>query len=344
MTRPRTDRVPGEFVTDAAPLVESERVPDCPLCGSERQTRLASGYDYELRTCRNEWTFVRCASESCGHVWLNPRPAVSTLSVIYPPHYYAYHYEETVPSMALRIKNALDRRKFASITRALGRQLSSFVDVGCGDGRYLRFARMNGVKNDRNFGLELDQRTVDRLQAQGFVGLNRRVEDCREIADGTIDIATMFHVIEHVEDPAMVVRRMAGWLSPGGVLAVETPNIESLDARLFGRTFWGGYHIPRHWNMFSRRTLCQLMERAGLEIVGVYFQTGHSFWLYSVHHWLRYGPTQRLGGRMLSRMFDPFGGVPALPALAAFTAFDKVRAGCGMQTSSMMVIGRKRTG
>lgn len=328
---------PPEFLKDGAPSIPTDEVPSCPVCAARRFGQSAVGFDYELRTCRNAWRFVRC--DACTHVWLHPRPAIGTLSTIYPPHYYAYHYTDKVSPLALRIKNALDRRKFAGLVSALGRAPRSFADVGCGDGRYLRFARGAGVGDDRNYGLELDRKVVDRLRAEGFRALCERVEDCREIPDGSLDLATMFHVIEHVDDPRAVCAGVARWLAPGGVFAVETPNIDSLDARLFRRTYWGGYHIPRHWNMFSPPTLARLLESAGLEVIGTRYQTGHSFWMYSMHHAVRYHGGSRPA---LSRLFDPFGGLPSLPALACFTAFDKLRAAAGLKTSSMLMLARKK--
>jgi len=329
---------PAEFVADGAPVIATEDVPRCPVCGGGEFAQHAVGFDYELRTCRNAWRFVRCVDAACGHVWLNPRPAIGTLGTIYPPHYYAYHYTEKVSPLALKVKNWLDRRKFAGLVGALGRAPKSFVDIGCGDGRYLKFAHAAGVPKGRDYGLELDAKVVERLKAEGFMGLCERVEDCHAISEGSIDLATMFHVIEHVDDPKAVCAAVAKWIPPGGVFAVETPNIDSWDARLFSRTYWGGYHIPRHWNMFSPRTLARLLSDSGFEVIGTRYQTGHSFWMYSMHHAVRYA----WGMRGLSRAFDPFGGAVSLPALGAFTIMDKARAGVGARTSSMLMLAKKR--
>ena len=64
------------------------------------------------------------------------------------------------------------------------------------------------------------------------------------------------------------------------------------------------------------------------------YQTGHSFWMYSFHHLLRY----RLGLVGLSHWFDPIKG---LPFLIAFTGLDKLRAALGFRTSAILVIARK---
>lgn len=332
-------RLPVEFSRDDAPVIPADPVPLCPLCNHDRHSPFASGYDYELRTCANLWRFVRCAR--CSHVWLNPRPALSTLATIYPPHYYAYRYQETVPSLALKFKNTLDRRKFAMLARAVGRPLRSFCDVGCGDGRFLRFAKSAGVDPTNIVGFELDDRTVAKLASEGFTAYNQRVEECTSISAASLDLITMFNVIEHVDDPRRVIRRLADWLAPGGVLALETPNLESLDARLFSRTYWGGYHIPRHWNLFTKATLSRALADAGLSVIMTRFQPGQSFWMYSFHHEVRYSGGPNASRPRLSRIFDPFGGLVSLPALAAFTAFDIARAGFGARTSSMLMIARR---
>ena len=328
---PRAERQPP-LELSAAPIISTEREAACVVCGGRATSQYASGYDYELGTCRNEWTFVRC--ERCGHVWLDPRPSPATLGIIYPPHYYAYEYETRVNAIARRAKALLDGVKLRTIIKTLHRQPRTFLDIGCGTGRYLRAMAGRGLAKRDIHGLELDQRVVDTLVAAGFDVQCARVENA-SIADRTIDLATMFHVIEHVAGPDRVVNRIAGWLAPGGVLAVETPNLDALDRRLFADRYWGGYHIPRHWHLFTEATLARLLRNAGLEPIATMYQTGHTFWMFSVHHWLRYEgrPHPRLAS-----LFDPFRSVVLL---GAFAAFDKARAAAGVRTSSMLMLARR---
>lgn len=329
----------GTFVPeglDAPGLGRVAEVPvgPCPVCGGTGSRARASGFDYEIATCANRWTFVQCTG--CGHVFLDPRPAPEALGTIYPPTYYAYNYATAISPVARRVKDWLDRRKFRGVLRDLRRPPTSYLDVGCGDGRFLDLMAGHGVPPARVWGLELDAAAVARVRARGFPCLHGPVEECVNIPGGSLDLITMFHVIEHLSDPAAVVRRLADWLTPGGILALETPNLDALDARLFGATWWGGYHFPRHWHLFTSRTLQRLLEDAGLTVTSVRYQTGHSFWLYSFHHALRYG---RHAHPRLARLFDPVAG--SLLALAAVTAFDKVRALAGARTSAMLVTARK---
>ncbi|HYV96384.1 MAG TPA: class I SAM-dependent methyltransferase, partial [Gemmatimonadaceae bacterium] len=180
----------------------------------------------------------------------------------------------------------------------------------------------------------LDAQAVARLVADGFDVRCERAEDAA-FAPHSLDLVTMFHVLEHVDAPDRVLSRIAGWMSADGLLAVETPNVDALDRRIFANHFWGGYHIPRHWHLFSAGTLARALKNAGLEPVATLYQTGHSFWMYSLHHWLRY----ERGWNGLANRFDPFANVVPL---AAFTAFDKLRAAFGARTSAMLMLARRR--
>jgi SAM-dependent methyltransferase len=304
------------------------------VCGEHQFTFYAVGFDYEYLTCANPWRFVRC--KGCGHVWLHPRPALSTLSTIYPPHYYAYQYQTQINRLALWGKSVLDRGKMRGILRNLPQPPRTFLDVGCGDGRFLKVMERHGLVRPNLYGLELDAGVVQPLAEVGYQVFCERVEECQRISSGSIDLATMFHVIEHVENPGEVVSKIADWLAPGGVFAVETPNLDSFDARLFHDGYWGGYHFPRHWNLFTPTTLSRLLTDRGLEVLGIRYQTGHSFWMWSFHHCVRY--RRRPWPRIARGCFNPLRG---LPFLMLATAFDKVRAALGFRTSAMLILARK---
>ncbi len=257
--------VPEEFLRRGSPTIAAEDVPACPVCGASDYSQFAVGFDYELLTCSNPWRFVQC--RACQHVWLNPRPAVAELGVVYPPTYYAYNYDAINP-IARKAKELLDRRKIAKIVRHCPKAPKSYLDVGCGDGRFLRVMEQRGVPRSGLYGLELDKRVVERLRGQGYSSVFcGRAEDISSFPDGGIDLVTMFHVIEHVDNPETVIGRVRRWLSPGGVFALETPNLDSLDARLFRPTYWGGYHIPRHWNLFKPAAISRLLTDNGLEVL-----------------------------------------------------------------------------
>jgi len=100
------------------------------------------------------------------------------------------------------------------------------------------------------------------------LGLNCRTTDSVRLPfeDGTFDVVTGWHVIEHVRD---AVETLAEWrrvLRPGGVLVLETPDSDCVKVRLRGanyRRFW----TVEHTYTFNRRNFLPFVERAGLEVL-----------------------------------------------------------------------------
>jgi SAM-dependent methyltransferase len=326
-------KVPAELASKALPVIRDTALNSCAICGEAASSVFASGMDYELQTCGNVWTFRSC--DHCGHVQLNPRPHEDTLPIIYPKSYYSYNFEAKINPIALRAKAMLDKRKLEAIFSRVNAP-RAYLDVGCGSGRFLWQARQLGLGASQVAGLELDSEAAARLADAGFDVRPQRVE-VAEFGDGRFDVVTMFHVIEHLANPFAALEKINGWMTSGGVLAIETPNLNSLDARWFKPTYWGGYHIPRHWHLFNESTLTRLLEDCGFDVQEVKYTTGHSFWLYSFHHLLRYNSQKPLP--VLARRFDP---LRSLVALSAVTAFDLLRSALGAKTSSMLLIARKR--
>jgi SAM-dependent methyltransferase len=95
------------------------------------------------------------------------------------------------------------------------------------------------------------------------------------VAPRPVDAIEMGFVLEHVDDPEVVLRRFAGFLRPGGLLVVVVPNARSLH-RLFGHAAGLLDDVYRlspedlelgHQRYFDLAALRRLVEDAGLRIV-----------------------------------------------------------------------------
>ncbi len=75
-------------------------------------------------------------------------------------------------------------------------------------------------------------------------------------------------------------------LKPGGKLIIVTDNTGSLDFKFFRRSHWGGYHFPRHWNLFNRNSLNKLAQKTDFEVVNLQTQYSPVNWVYTIHNWL----------------------------------------------------------
>ncbi len=305
----------------------------CGVCRSGDSAPVTVGKDYEYGTTADVFNIVECTN--CENWYLNPRPVKEELSVIYPSNYYAYNYSETVHPLAIKAKNYLDKKKTRTWLKYVSAEKPVFLDVGCGDGRYLRMLNQSGVPADQLYGVEMDEKIIAKLSADGFKGFAGRIEDAEEaLPKNSFDLIVSLQVLEHVEAPGEMLKAMRELLRPGGVLIIETPNTQSLDTRLFRKKYWGGYHFPRHWNLFNKRSLTLLATGSGLEIMEFNYLPAHSFWIYSLHHIV----LDRFGSPGLAKFFDPFRNIPLL---AFFTGWDILRAKLGFSTSNIQMIAKK---
>ncbi|GFK92955.1 27-O-demethylrifamycin SV methyltransferase [Fundidesulfovibrio magnetotacticus] len=96
------------------------------------------------------------------------------------------------------------------------------LDIGCAFGHFLAAA---GDAYER-YGLDVSPDAVERARAEHGGSIRFEVRDfaAQDVPyPGTFDVVTMFNVIEHFEDPAPVLARLASFLSPGGIVFLRFP-------------------------------------------------------------------------------------------------------------------------
>ncbi len=137
-----------------------------------------------------------------------------------------------------------------------------------------------------------------------------------DLPAGSYDAALMIQTIEHVGHPPGVLAATKRLLKPGGRLMIVTDNTGSLDFRLACRRYWGGYHFPRHWNLFNERSIRLLAAKTGFEVSSFETIVSPVNWTYSVRNAL-----DDVGApRWLVNQFS----LNTPVTLGMFTAFDAV--------------------
>ncbi len=144
-------------------------------------------------------------------------------------------------------------------------QGTRLLDIGCGGGGFVKMAREVGFDA---FGLERSPEAAALAEqaAPGhiFTGTEEALAERSEV----FDALTLFHVLEHVPEPFRYLKRLRKLLRPSGMIFVQVPNRESLQARLFGAR-WYGLDCPRHLYNFSMFSVLHLLGRAGYRILSV---------------------------------------------------------------------------
>ncbi|WP_081602030.1 MULTISPECIES: class I SAM-dependent methyltransferase [unclassified Thioalkalivibrio] len=153
-----------------------------------------------------------------------------------------------------------------------------WLDFGCGLGGMLDEI---GGQASSAIGLEPSRERAAIVRDKG----HRVVQDVREIEPGSLDVVTMFHVLEHLTDPFRALRDLKSVLKPGGVLLVEVPHARDALITLFdceafkSFTFWS-----EHLVLHTRMSLRLMLRTAGFEDLEVsafqrYPLSNHLHWL-----------------------------------------------------------------
>jgi SAM-dependent methyltransferase len=224
---------------------------------------------------------LRC---ECGHLYLSPRPHESELAAIYPPTYYSYVQRANrsaggvVGKLRVSYHGRQLRRAFSAFLRP-GEKLR-VLDVGCGDGRFLDLIRQAFGDSVETHGIDFDPDAVATIEQADY-------------ADNSFDLIYISHVIEHLASPRQFLGISRRLLRDGGAIHVETPNAACAEARLFRRRYWGGYHFPRHWHLFTPETLSRLAADCGFGVEQLRYGASPVFLNWTFHHilwdrrWLR---------------------------------------------------------
>ncbi len=245
----------------------------CPICNSASTGFFASGHDRLFGVAPG--TFDLHACTACECIFQHPFPAPDVLPSFYPQTYWWGGTEGARLGFLSRLALNLERayREFVALdhlhfiekcVRAGDRRGVTLLDVGCGSGTILYLAKRRGFQT---FGVDVSATAVAAARRQyGLAAEQGTIESVRWNGR-SFDCITMHHVLEHLRDPLATLSFVAGLLKEEGSLIVQVPNVSSLQARAFGKR-WYGLDVPRHIINFSRRGLALLLEKAGFVICG----------------------------------------------------------------------------
>lgn len=254
----------------------------CCICDTDDALPVGVGCDFEYRTSAEEFLAMRCAS--CGLVYLNPRPTLDEMSRIYPENYHAFNFSEEKFGMVYKVRRKLEWRRARTWTRGLPED-ARILDVGCGDGFHLDLLREYGTAGWQLEGVDANERAVEAATQRGHRVHLATIEEL-SLPASSYDLALLIATIEHVSDPPGVLRAVHSLLKPGGRAVIVTDNTGSPDFRFFHGRHWGGYHFPRHFNLFNADALRRLAAKTGFEVERLDPIVSPVNWVYSVRNLL----------------------------------------------------------
>jgi 2-polyprenyl-3-methyl-5-hydroxy-6-metoxy-1,4-benzoquinol methylase len=231
----------------------------CPLCEGTVFRGENAIKDYSV----SGETFSLWDCASCGLRFTMPAPPTDRIGAYYQSEAYISHSDTREGSINKIYHIARDfmlgvkRRMVAAATPS-----RRVLDIGCGTGYFLHHLKGHGYDTT---GVEADPKA--RALAIGRFGLEVHPPQVLERGDlqGPFDAVTLWHVLEHVHDPHLYLKRAGELLPAGAVLLIAVPNFTAFDARWYGG-FWAGYDVPRHLWHFRPDTLVRLVSEHGFAL------------------------------------------------------------------------------
>ena len=155
---------------------------------------------------------MECAQ--CGSVFLFPQPSDAELAPFYSETYYGKGRKKFF-SAAEASGAALTRLKWNRLRPLLGND-GPLLDIGCGRGALLKLARAVGVEA---YGIERPS-PLEHSVPNVFT---KDLAEC-SFPDQQFQLVVLWHVLEHLHNPAQTLREIHRILKPGGWLSLAVPN------------------------------------------------------------------------------------------------------------------------
>jgi len=244
-----------------------ERV-NCNVCDDNNAELIFSEKD-KFRKSTDKFNIVRC--RKCGLVYINPRPALEEIVKFYPD---TYSWKETISADSFFTKFIRKLEKLyrfhllnyeaRKVLKNTGLSSGKLLDVGCGTGDRLQVFREKGFDT---FGVEFSSSA---RYAKEQLKLNVFEGDlfAAHFTDDSFDIVTMYNVLEHLHDPAEMLREARRILKKEGFLIIQVPNIDSLQFKLF-KNKWIAIDVPRHLYYFNPDMIKSYLTKQGFEMIKI---------------------------------------------------------------------------
>jgi SAM-dependent methyltransferase len=194
---------------------------------------------------------------------------------------YGKTYLEDFPNLIRAGKERL-RRIGAMLGPARGPEERRLLDIGCAYGPFLAAAREGGflpVGIDPAPDAIRYVREELRIPAfQGFFPLSPEelppdAEGRELLMNRSFSVVSLWYVIEHFENPRLVLEEISRLLKPGGVLAFSTPSFSGVSGRKSPRRFLEK-SPPDHWTIWTPRRCSKLLAACGFRLKRIVV-TGH---------------------------------------------------------------------
>jgi ubiquinone/menaquinone biosynthesis C-methylase UbiE len=203
----------------------------------------------------------------------SPQPELQNLGKYYESEDYISHTDNkrSLFEKAYHFVKNIALKNKLNLINSQQPQKGKLLDIGAGTGDFLLTAKNDGWET---IGVEPSDRAKNIAKEKGI----SFVEEISTLENHSLDVITMWHVLEHVPDLELQIQELKRLLKPTGTLIIAVPNYKSFDANHY-QTFWAAYDVPIHFWHFSKKSIQLLFERVDMKLEKVLPMKFDSFYV-----------------------------------------------------------------
>lgn len=232
---------------------------NCPVCRKTDFKPFIACKDYTV----TQETFQIVTCTTCNFKFTNPIPDLNGLGDYYKSEDYISHSntrQGIISKLYHAVRNYTLKGKLKLISGYVSR--GTLLDYGCGTGMFLKVCQDAGWKVQ---GMEPDSGARRIAAEMNIKTYPDKSQLSPVLSEGSVDIITLWHVLEHVTDLEETLAFFKSRLSKSGALIIAVPNHMSYDANHY-KEFWAAYDVPRHLYHFEPKTISNLLSQHGFKL------------------------------------------------------------------------------
>lgn len=279
-------------------------ITECPVCSSQKIQPVLNLKDHSV----SGEAFVIWECVDCSLRFTQDIPDQQHIGPYYKSEAYISHTDTTkgfintlyhqVRKFTLRSKRKLVEQ---TVKSSAAQQASPrLLDVGAGTAAFLQEMKTAGWQVT---GLEPDP-DARAVAMKKFQLALQEPAALFQLETGSLDIITLWHVLEHVHELQAYIRQFHSLLKPNGKLLIAVPNYTSADAAHYGE-YWAAYDVPRHLYHFSPKSMRVLLERNGFRVTATRPMWFDSFYVSLLSEGYKKGASIQNGGAASNGRSNP---------------------------------------
>lgn len=197
--------------------------------------------------------------DTCGYMGYIDRPTAEWFKEFYHEKWDRVGQEEKESTLRYLQEAPITRTVTPLemlLLRTKARKDRPILDIGCGFGRFLKFAKSMGCKD--LYGVEKSNHRADVAEKLGFTIYRGGFEDV-DFGGKKFGVIAHHHVLEHVENPDKFIEKCASMQEEGDYMILGMPNN-------LGEPTMGVLMFLPHIHSFAITTIRRLLGRHNYEI------------------------------------------------------------------------------